>query len=143
MAKSNITIKLDIKTFVEQNEGHAAVNILGSEYTITFKPDKEVCSAMGVDIGECGGYCLAGEKKIVIANLDTCDGSDDEKTWTRQCNLRHEIVHAFLIESGLGFNSKDANCWAMNEEMVDWIALQGQKICKAWKEADALCSKTT
>ncbi len=47
---------------------------------------------------------------------------------------RHEIVHAFLAESGLDQNSD----WARNEEIVDWIALQGPKIFKAWQEAGAI-----
>ena len=33
--------------------------------------------------------------------------------------IRHELVHAFLFESGLSVNS-----WADNEEIVDWIAIQ-------------------
>jgi len=28
--------------------------------------------------------------------------------------------------------------WARNEEMIDWFALQGPKILKAWQEAGAL-----
>jgi hypothetical protein len=51
--------------------------------------------------------------------------------------VRHEIVHAFLMESGLDESSNPADAWATNEEMVDWFARQGPKIYKAWKEADA------
>ena len=52
--------------------------------------------------------------------------------------LRHEIVHAFLGESGLSANSNETDAWARNEEMVDWIAIQGPKIWKAWKEVGAV-----
>ena len=53
--------------------------------------------------------------------------------------LCHEIVHAFFNESGLQDNSFGIdNSWARNEEMVDWIAIQGAKIYKAWQDADAL-----
>ena len=48
--------------------------------------------------------------------------------------MRHEIIHAFLCESGLAENSD----WATNEELVDWIAIQAPKLIKAWKDADAL-----
>lgn len=48
--------------------------------------------------------------------------------------VRHEIVHAFLKESGLDCNSD----WARNEEIVDWIALQGPKIMAAWTEAGCI-----
>ena len=45
-------------------------------------------------------------------------------------NRIHEIVHAFLHESGLSSNSE----WAMNEEIADWIALQLPKIISICNE---------
>jgi hypothetical protein len=50
--------------------------------------------------------------------------------------IRHEILHAFFSESGLSDSTfaYDGG-WAQNEEMVDWIAIQGPKIYKAWLEA--------
>lgn len=114
------------------------VNILGTNYTITFKNDEDVCAAMNANIGECGGYCSSAGKEIVIANLDRCDDTEAKKEKLKRCNLRHEIVHAFLNESGLGPNSNGVDCWARNEEMVDWIALQGPKIWEAWQEAGAV-----
>lgn len=29
-------------------------------------------------------------------------------------------------------------CWAMNEEIVDWIAIQGPKLMKVWSAAKCL-----
>ena len=52
--------------------------------------------------------------------------------------LRHEIVHAYLCESGLEHCSLGEDSWATNEEMVDWMAIQGPKLYKAWEEAGAL-----
>ena len=49
--------------------------------------------------------------------------------------LRHEIIHAFLYESGLQNNSACGGAWAQNEEMIDWIAIRFSKIQKAFKEA--------
>lgn len=44
-----------------------------------------------------------------------------------------------MARSGLNVNSLPCeDGWATNEEMVDWIAIQGPKIFKAWKEAGAL-----
>lgn len=114
------------------------INILGTEYTIMFKNDEEVCAAMNVQVGACGGYCSAAAKEIVIANLNTIIDSEAEKDAIKRDNIRHEIVHAFFNESGLSDNSNMVECWAKNEEMVDWIALQGPKIYKAWKEAGAV-----
>lgn len=42
----------------------------------------------------------------------------------------HEVVHAFLFESGLSGNS-----WAANEEIVDWMAHQIPKIVQSLEEA--------
>lgn len=48
--------------------------------------------------------------------------------------LRHEVIHAFLGESGLRNNSY----WAENEEMVDWLAIQAPKIFKTFQELGIL-----
>lgn len=50
--------------------------------------------------------------------------------------IRHEIIHAFLDESGLCECTKDN--WARNEEMIDWFAIQFPKIVKAMNKAKAL-----
>ena len=42
--------------------------------------------------------------------------------------LVHELVHAFLYESGLSINSLSPSGWASNEEMTDWMAIQGPKL---------------
>ena len=115
-----------------------AVSILGTKYTVIFKSDEDVCADTGAEPGGCGGYCSAASREIVIAKLDKSIDPESEKAETRKLNLRHEIVHAFLNESGLGYNSKASDCWAKNEEMVDWIAIQGPKIWKAWQEAGAV-----
>lgn len=53
--------------------------------------------------------------------------------------LRHEIVHAFLAESGLFNNTYNVEVgWAMNEEMVDWFAIQSPKIFKIYLDLDLL-----
>lgn len=52
--------------------------------------------------------------------------------------LRHEIVHAFLYESGLDGSTWKTHGWAVNEEMVDWIAIQFPKILKAFQECNCL-----
>ncbi|MFD1464645.1 hypothetical protein ACFQ4L_00875 [Lapidilactobacillus mulanensis] len=44
-------------------------------------------------------------------------------------DTRHELIHAFLCESGLAENSD----WAQNEEVVDWIARQFPKLFETFK----------
>ena len=52
--------------------------------------------------------------------------------------LRHEIIHAFLNESGLSDSSNSVEAWAKNEEMVDWFAIQSPKIFKVFQDLDIL-----
>ena len=52
--------------------------------------------------------------------------------------LRHEIIHAYLEESGLSANSNMIPAWAQNEEMVDWLAIQSSKIFATFQEVGCL-----
>lgn len=88
-------------------------------------------------------YCDQYNRQIIACDMTTYKNWEKEdKSTCEICykeNLRHEIVHAFFYESGLGDNSAYfEGAWAKNEEMVDWIAVQGEKIYKAWQEANAL-----
>lgn len=108
------------------------VNILGTDYEIQYLTSKDDERLEKVD-----GYCDFYSKLIVVCNEEN-GNIHDYKTYFRKV-LRHEIVHAFLYESGLAQNSSySENAWACNEEMVDWIAIQGEKIYKAWEEAGSL-----
>lgn len=98
------------------------VNILGTEYTLT------VCSDMEEPcLAERDGFCDETTKEMVV---ESYDNYKDEPTC--KANLlvqinkvkRHEIIHAFLFESGLAENST----WAQNEEMVDFFAIQFPKL---------------
>lgn len=116
------------------------INILGTEYSIIIKKyrDDEVFERRSID-----GYHDGLTKQIVCCDMSTYKNWEHEAQETIEAaqkeTLRHEIVHAFFHESGLADSSFSVDgAWAKNEEMVDWIALQGPKIYKAWKEADAL-----
>ena len=52
--------------------------------------------------------------------------------------LRHEIVHAFLSESGLQANYEHYKQFGHEEPIVDWFAIQSTKIFKVFKELDIL-----
>lgn len=116
------------------------VNILGTDYEIIVKKyTEEEC----FERRSIGAFCNGLTKEIILCDMHTYKGweHEDEKT-IEACNkenLRHEIVHAFFNESGLQDNSFSFDgSWAKNEEMVDWIAIQGVKIYKAWLEAGAI-----
>lgn len=112
------------------------VNVLGTKYEIVRLPADEMADGYG-------GFCDPDLKRIEIVKLDTFEEwkhESKEKIAEREkLFLRHEIVHAFLNESGVRDNGGHWDLsWAKNEEMVDWIAIQGEKIYTAWREAGAL-----
>lgn len=112
------------------------VSVLGEVYTISFQDYNS--DPMFREDGK-GGYCSMREKRIVVCDLSTHPDyryeTKDSRYALENEILRHEIVHAFLFESGLDADSRSAGPWARNEEIIDWIAIQGPKIMKAWKEA--------
>ena len=103
------------------------VNVLGTEYAITLENLK------GRD---CDGFCDYTSKHIVIRNDNTNEIEDFG--WLQRKQLRHEIIHAFLAESGLQANFEHCTKWGHDETMVDWIAVQFPKLHKAFEEAGAL-----
>ena len=90
----------------------------------------------------CDGYCSEPDQIVVVCDMTTWPSYDDASSSDEfvannmKRTLRHEITHAFFTESGLSDSSNDFHDgWAVNEEMVDWIARQGPKLYKAWEEA--------
>lgn len=106
------------------------VRILGYEWAI-----EEQTTAENTILAENAGYCDWSVRTIVIRkDMDGNLGNMD--AYMRKV-IRHEIVHAFLSESGLNECAHESDCWALNEEMVDWIAKMGSAIYKAWDEVGA------
>lgn len=95
------------------------INVLGTEYTINEATENEDPKLTGKD-----GYCDSSTKTCVIDRLENTDidsmGNMEEY---KNSVKRHELIHAFLYESGL-----DSCSWADNEEIVDWLAIQWHKI---------------
>ena len=109
------------------------VNILGTEYTIeerTLEQDKP--------LEKCDAYCDKTTKEVVISicDKDNCELHNPE--WYRKKLIRHEIVHAFLFESGMHECTNWATDDCHNEQFVDWFAIQSPKIFKVFQELDIL-----
>lgn len=102
------------------------VNILGTEYTI--KIDNELNDPK---LKECDGYCDDTIKLCVVADFIPDIMSKSNLDEYRKKVIRHELIHAFLFESGMAEMSHD-------ESFVDWIAAQFPKLQKAFKEADCI-----
>lgn len=104
------------------------INILGTDYDLV-----QSNSGEDVMLEEADGYCDSTLKKCVIKKLLPSENSVGDLNAHMKRITRHEIIHAFLNESGLC-----AESWGYNEEIVDWIAQQFPKVLKAFEEADAL-----
>ncbi len=110
------------------------LNIMGTEYKVLYKTDEEEPY-----LKTCDGFCDRSRKEIVIAQMQpNPDTYQVDLEWYRKKILRHEIIHAFLHESGLEENSNSTDMWARNEEMVDWIAIQFPKILKAYQDVECI-----
>jgi hypothetical protein len=107
------------------------VSILGTDWAI-----KEQSESENERLKGCDGYTDWTTKEIVVQREATGTLTDME-VYIKKV-LRHEIVHAFLLESGLHECSGDTEAWASNEAMVDWISRQGPKIYAAWQTAGAV-----
>jgi hypothetical protein len=107
------------------------IDILGTEYTLTESNEANDSKLIGRD-----GYADTSVKKCVVDDMSNAyTGTDAKENLPeyKKSVKRHELIHAFLYESGL-----DSCSWACNEEMVDWLAIQSPKLLKAFKDADAL-----
>lgn len=98
------------------------IDILGTSYKIThdlLRDDRD-------------GECNIVSKTIRIKPVEQMSGDNDaERIYIRDKVTRHEIIHAFLDESGLDSYSDD-------ETLVDWIANQLPKMLDAMRAAGAL-----
>ena len=110
------------------------VNILGSTYKVYLN----VPCGNDPSLAGLFGYASFHDKKIVVADVRTIPGweaaEDDAVLDTLACTVRHEVIHAYLMESGLYGSSAATEHWATNEEMVDWFAIQMPKLLKTFSE---------
>lgn len=107
------------------------INVLGTEYTIEIKSRAE-----DINLQKCDGYCDKTSKKIVVMKEDEECNLECFDVYQKKI-IRHEIIHAFLIESGLAENFRKDE-WGHDETTIDWVAMQFPKLLKAFEEADAM-----
>lgn len=104
------------------------VNVLGTKYTI-----KESNKVADQNLENNDGYCDCSIKTIVINTFQDSPMSLGDLESYRKQVIRHELIHAFLFESGL-----DVSSWGRNEEIVDWIAIQFPKLIDAFDQVKVL-----
>ena len=112
------------------NNPFTVVHVLGEMYTIRQTEEAWDAKLKGRD-----GYTDTSIKECVIDSMKNAEPDDKANLEEyKKSVIRHELIHAFLFESGL-----DGACeWAVNEEVIDWIALQFPKMMKAFEEAECL-----
>ena len=106
------------------------VHVLGETYTMNFIPEED-----DEGLKDCDGYCDETIKTLVVKQYKRGEPLGKKSLDLQEKkNFCHEIIHAFLCESGLAENST----WAQEEEMVDGFAKQFPKMAAAFREVDAL-----
>lgn len=119
-----VTGTIDYTTFSENNA--TKINVLGTEYLIF----KGISAEENEYLKDCDGYCDFYARKIVLGKFTKENGYEhgDLEYYERKV-LRHEIIHAFLHESGL-------HDLAMDEQIVEWLAIQFPKINQMFEELE-------
>ena len=111
------------------------LSILGTPYCVYVRTEEE-----DKTLRLCSGYCDHTTHEIVIADRKQKEPGDigDWKSYQQRI-LRHEIIHAFLFESGLGGDATYREEGDAHPELlVDWFARQAPKIYETYKIADAI-----
>ena len=101
------------------------VNVLSTVYRIKYVPS----------LDGRGGETDFYTKEIRISEQEDIPAeykTDNLKEMQRHV-LRHELIHAFLFESGMDQSSAAHEACAVNEEMIDWMAIQMPKIMAAYE----------
>lgn len=119
-------------------EKDSVVSILGSDWSIVFRTADEDDALKN----DCFGYADDCLRMIIILKCvepsEPLDIGMPGQSINQKRVLRHEIIHAFLSESGLAVSSLPAESWAINEEMVDWFARMSPKIFDVYKSLEIL-----
>lgn len=105
------------------------ISVLGTDVQIVFRKEEN-----DPQLEDMGGY-YDSSKNLIVVKIPEKDKNSlgDLENWQRK-TLRHEIIHAFLHESGMDWSASATDSWATNEEMVDWFAIQAPKIFKVFQE---------
>lgn len=109
------------------------IEVLGTDIQILFRNSKD-----DPKLDNCVGYFDSSKSWIIIKILEPDEMTLGDLDKYQKEILRHEIIHAFLYESGLDACSNQSNNWASNEEMVDWLAIQSPKIFKVFRELELM-----
>lgn len=103
------------------------VKILGTKYKIFDEATNDDFPLLQ----NMDGFHDVTKKQIVIAGFVNELGADQDLEFVKKQVTRHELIHAFMSESGM-------EEWSQNEQLVNWFAIQSPKIFKVFQELDIL-----
>ena len=111
------------------------LNILGSKWKLKVVPRE--CDPL---LNDYDGFTDRSIRTIFVYDGENdCMDADALKDYQEYLKVvkRHEIIHAFMYESGL------AQCWehqryGHEESQIDWMALQFPKMLEVFKKAEAI-----
>lgn len=121
-------------SYFDKTPPTCTVNVLGTEYGIWL----DVPDGTDEKLKNYSGWCDKTAHVIAIAEKAADADLLDWPAYQKQV-MRHEIIHAFMFESGLGGDS----VWYVEgqehpEQTIDWIARQFPKMLKAFQSVGAL-----
>ena len=103
------------------------IEILGEPWMITIVPESD-----DPNLKDCDGYTDKTSHCIVVSDMpDDCNLSTPLNYVQKV--IRHEVIHAFMFESGLAENWEHKDM-GQEEMTVDWIAIQFPKIQKVLEQ---------
>lgn len=97
-------------------------DILGSEYRIMSATESEEPRLIGKN-----GFTDWTSRLICLER--NFDGDLDSAKAFMEKVIRHELIHAFMFESGFG-ECMEHNACGQEETVIDWFAFQMPKIMK-------------
>lgn len=108
------------------------IKVLDTNYDIYVDNDPEYLDSYNAD-----GLTDDLLKTIHIRNIFKNKDLDSKKSAEIEFKriLRHELLHAFIYECGLSGNSLEKEAWPISESLVDFIAIQFEKLSKLYNEA--------
>ena len=109
------------------------INVMGTDIRVEFRK-----SADDKNLSHADGYFDHSTGLIVVLIPEPDDNTVEDLERYQKRVLRHELMHAFLHESGLSINSAGVDAWASNEEMVDRFAIQSPKIFRVFQKEGLL-----
>lgn len=123
-------------TKTSQNEslicGNAMkIDILGNKYTIKHA-EKEAVKDFRDEIADA--FCDCTSREIVIRNIKDDEDIGNKQNYINRL-LRHEVIHAYMFECGLGAEIPHPQT-GHDEAMIDWFARMAPRIMQTFIELD-------